>query len=59
MSSINAPSAIPDLEYALDLPANKLLPNVKVSKFLFKAGSLMHNALQQRHYISLNCKAIT
>lgn len=46
--------AIPDLEYALDLRANKLPPNVKVSEFFFKAGSFMHNSSQQRHYISLN-----
>ena len=46
--------AIPDLDYALDLSANKLPPNVKVSEFFFKAGSFMHNSSQQRHYTHLN-----
>jgi hypothetical protein len=58
MPSINAPSAIPDLEYALDLPANKLLPSVKVSTFFFKTGRSVHNLPQQRQCISLGCNPI-
>ena len=44
----------PDLDYMLDLRANKLPPNVQVKEFFFKPGSNLGNAHAQQHYISTN-----
>jgi len=44
----------PDLDYMLDLRANRLPANVQVKEFFFKPGSNLGNAHAQRHYISSN-----
>lgn len=45
---------IPVLEYARDVVAGKLPPNVKVSEFFFHAGSFLNNPQQQQNYICTN-----
>ncbi len=44
----------PDLQYMLDLRANKLPSNVEVCEFFFKPGSMLANQHAQHHYISSN-----
>lgn len=44
----------PDPEYAAPLRENRLPPNVEVSEFFFKPGSMLGNAHAQQHYISSN-----
>jgi len=44
----------PDLDYMLDLRANRLPPNVQVKEFFFKPGSNLASAHAQQHYISTN-----
>lgn len=44
----------PDLDYMLDLRANRLPSNVQVKEFFFKPGSNLGNAHAQQHYISTN-----
>lgn len=44
----------PDLDYMLDLRAQKLPSNVQVVEFFFKPGSSLGNAHAQQHYISSN-----
>ena len=44
----------PDLDYMLDLRANRLPPNVFVKEFFFKPGSNMACEHAQRNYISTN-----
>ena len=44
----------PDLDYMLDLRANKLPPNVFVKEFFFKPGSNLACEHAQRNYISTN-----
>ncbi|MES2682994.1 MAG: acetyl-CoA hydrolase/transferase C-terminal domain-containing protein [Pseudomonadota bacterium] len=44
----------PDLDYMLDLRAQKLPSNVLVKEFFFKPGSNLNNAHAQQHYISTN-----
>lgn len=41
-------------EYARDVRNQSLPPNVDVSEFFFKSGSMMHNDYAQQHYISCN-----
>jgi acyl-CoA hydrolase len=41
-------------EYAYDLNAQTLPPNVQVSEFFVKSGSMMKNDYAQQHYISCN-----
>jgi acyl-CoA hydrolase len=45
---------IPELDYARDVLAKRLPPNVSVSEFFFKAGSLLNNPAQQQGYICTN-----
>ena len=44
----------PDLEYAVDLRARKLPPNVDVCEFFMKTGDYIGNDEAQRNYISTN-----
>ncbi|MDP3859680.1 MAG: acetyl-CoA hydrolase/transferase C-terminal domain-containing protein [Stagnimonas sp.] len=44
----------PDLDYMLDLRAQRLPGNVQVKEFFFKPGSNLDNAHAQRNYISTN-----
>lgn len=44
----------PDLDYMLDLRANRLPANVQVKEFFFKPGSNLHSVHAQQHYISTN-----
>lgn len=44
----------PDLDYMLDLRANRLPPNVQLKEFFFKPGSNLANTHAQQHYISTN-----
>lgn len=45
---------IPELEYARDVIRHKLPDNVTVSEFFFKAGSFLHNSVQQQNYVCTN-----
>ncbi|WP_150912633.1 acetyl-CoA hydrolase/transferase C-terminal domain-containing protein [Marinobacter halotolerans] len=45
---------IPELDYARDVLAKRLPPNVSVSEFFFKAGSLLNHPSQQQRYICTN-----
>ena len=44
----------PDLDYAVDLRAGRLPPNVEVAEFFFKPGGYMNVPMQQQNYISTN-----
>ncbi|MBE2264106.1 MAG: acetyl-CoA hydrolase [Burkholderiaceae bacterium] len=44
----------PDLEYAVDLRAHKLPPNVEVREFFMKTGDYIGNDEAQQNYISTN-----
>ena len=44
----------PELEYMRDLRAHKLPPNVELSEFYFKSGSMLGVREAQQHYISSN-----
>ena len=44
----------PDLDYLHDLEAQRLPPNVEISEFYFKSGSLLGNPHAQQHYVSSN-----
>ena len=44
----------PDLEYACDLRAGRLPPNVEVAEFFLKPGGFMSVPMQQQNYISTN-----
>ncbi len=44
----------PDLDYATDLRANALAPNVEVREFFMKTGDYLGNASAQQGYISTN-----
>ena len=44
----------PDPEYAKALRDNRLPPNVVVSEFFFRPGTLLNNAHAQQHYVSSN-----
>jgi acyl-CoA hydrolase len=44
----------PELEYAAALRENRLPPNVEVSEFFFRPGSMLGNATAQQHYVSSN-----
>ncbi len=44
----------PDIDYATDLSAGRLPPNVEVIEFFFKPGSRLKNPHAQQHYISCN-----
>jgi acyl-CoA hydrolase len=45
---------IPELDYARDVLAKRLPPNVSVSEFFFKAGALLNHPSQQQRYICTN-----
>lgn len=45
---------VPDLAYARDASAGTLPANVTVSEFFFQAGSFLHQAQQQRHFVCTN-----
>lgn len=47
-------AGVPDLEYARDVSARRLPPNVRVHEFFFRPGSRLSNADAQRDYISTN-----
>ena len=44
----------PELEYMRDLRAHRLPPNVELSEFYFKSGSMLGFPQAQQHYISSN-----
>lgn len=44
----------PELDYAAALRENRLPPNVTVSEFFFRPGTMLGNAHAQQHYISSN-----
>jgi acyl-CoA hydrolase len=44
----------PDLDYSAPLTANRLPPNVEVSEFFFRPGSMLGSAHAQQHYVSSN-----
>jgi len=44
----------PRLEYLRDLHKNEIPNNIAIHEFYFQAGSMLHNALAQQNYISLN-----
>ena len=44
----------PDLDYAAALRENRLPPNVEISEFYFRPGSMLANAHAQQHYVSSN-----
>ncbi|HET7651121.1 MAG TPA: acetyl-CoA hydrolase/transferase C-terminal domain-containing protein [Gammaproteobacteria bacterium] len=44
----------PELDYMQALHAGTLPPNIEISEFYFKSGSLLYNALAQQHYTSTN-----
>lgn len=44
----------PDLEYALDLRAGQMPPNIEIVEFFFKPGGFMNVPMQQQNYISTN-----
>lgn len=45
---------VPDLDYAKDVSARRLPPNVRVKEFFFRPGSRLSNVDAQRDYISTN-----
>lgn len=45
---------VPDLEYATDLAAGKLPPNIKVQEFYFASGAMLGSERAQRDYVSIN-----
>ena len=45
---------VPELDYMKALRQNRLPPNIVVSEFFFKPGSLLNNAHAQQHYTSSN-----
>ena len=47
-------AGVPDLEYAKDVSARRLPPNIRVKEFFFRPGSRLSNADAQRDYISTN-----
>lgn len=47
-------AGVPELEYAKDVSAKRLPPNVRVVEFFFRPGSRLSNAEAQRDYISTN-----
>lgn len=44
----------PELDYMRALHAGTLPPNIEISEFYFKSGSLLYNAFAQQHYTSTN-----
>ncbi|MFZ1643652.1 MAG: acetyl-CoA hydrolase/transferase C-terminal domain-containing protein [Candidatus Contendobacter sp.] len=44
----------PDLEYAIDLRAGQMPPNVEIAEFFFKPGGYLNVPMQQQNYISTN-----
>lgn len=44
----------PDLDYAAALRAGALPPNVEVSEFFFRPGTMLGNPVAQQHYVSSN-----
>jgi acyl-CoA hydrolase len=44
----------PDLDYAAALREKRLPPNVEVSEFFFRPGTMLGNTLAQQHYVSSN-----
>ena len=44
----------PDLDYAAALREKRLPPNVEVSEFFFRPGSMLGSAHAQQHYVSSN-----
>ncbi|RUQ38467.1 MAG: acetyl-CoA hydrolase/transferase family protein [Candidatus Competibacteraceae bacterium] len=44
----------PDLDYAIDLRAGRLPPNVEIAEFFLKPGGFMNVPMQQQNYISTN-----
>jgi len=44
----------PDLDYASDLREQRLPPNIEVSEFFFRPGTMLDNAAAQRAYVSSN-----
>lgn len=44
----------PDLDYSRALQAGTLPPNVEVSEFFFRPGTMLGNAAAQQHYVSSN-----
>lgn len=44
----------PDLEYALDLRAGRVPPNIEIVEFFFKPGGFMNMPIPQQNYISTN-----
>ncbi|HOB63503.1 MAG TPA: acetyl-CoA hydrolase, partial [Candidatus Competibacteraceae bacterium] len=42
----------PDLDYAIDLRAGRLPPNVEIAEFFLKPGGFMNVPMQQQNYIS-------
>jgi acyl-CoA hydrolase len=44
----------PDLDYAAAVREGRLPPNVVVSEFFFRPGSMLGNAAAQQHYVSSN-----
>ena len=44
----------PELDYMQALRQCALPPNIEISEFYFKSGSLLHNACAQQHYTSTN-----
>jgi acyl-CoA hydrolase len=44
----------PDLDYSAALQAGTLPPNVEVSEFFFRPGTMLDNPVAQQHYVSSN-----
>ena len=44
----------PELDYMQALHGGSLPPNIEISEFYFKSGSMLHNAVAQQHYTSTN-----
>ncbi|MGH8337517.1 MAG: acetyl-CoA hydrolase/transferase C-terminal domain-containing protein, partial [Gammaproteobacteria bacterium] len=44
----------PELDYMRALHTGSLPPNIEISEFYFKSGSLLHNTNAQQHYTSTN-----
>lgn len=47
-------AGVPELDYMRALREDRLPPNVEVSEFFFKPGSLLRNAHAQQRYVSSN-----
>jgi len=47
-------AGVPELDYMQALRDGSLPPNVEISEFFFKPGSLLNNAHAQQHYVSSN-----